>query len=206
MTHNLEEGLASLGITVSTNQIAQLNAYLDLLEKWNRTINLTAVRDRNQMILLHLLDSLSVNNVLVSAQVTALLDVGSGAGLPAIPLQIVNPQWQVSAVESNQKKCAFLRQAKLELSLDSFSVLNERVEQVEGLRFPCIISRAFSDLTDFVERTKHLLTENGFWVAMKGVVPYEEMEKLQKNYVFSVDSLTVPGLNAQRHALIIKNR
>ncbi len=206
MTYNLEEGLSTLGIPAVADQLSQLNSYLDLLEKWNRTINLTAVRDRNQMILLHLLDSLSINSVLLSAQVTTLLDVGSGAGLPAIPLQIVNPQWQVSAVESNQKKCAFLRQAKLELSLENFSVINERVESVQEARFPCIISRAFSDLTDFVERTKHLLAEDGMWVAMKGVVPYEEMEKLQKNYVFSVDSLTVPGLNAQRHALIIKNR
>jgi 16S rRNA (guanine527-N7)-methyltransferase len=92
------------------------------------------------------------------------------------------------------------------LSLEAFTVVNERVEDWRVKEFPCIISRAFSDLNDFVTRTQHLLTEDGVWVAMKGVVPYEEMEKLQKNYLISVHSLTVPGLNAQRHALIIKNR
>ncbi len=206
MDQTIEEGLSALNLTVSATAIAQFVGYLDLLEKWNRTINLTAVRDRNQMILLHLLDSLSVNELLNDLQITALLDVGTGAGLPAIPLQIINPSWHISAVESNQKKCAFLRQAKLELSLEAFTVVNERVEDWRVKEFPCIISRAFSDLNDFVTRTQHLLTEDGVWVAMKGVVPYEEMEKLQKNYLISVHSLTVPGLNAQRHALIIKNR
>ncbi|MBU6467740.1 MAG: 16S rRNA (guanine(527)-N(7))-methyltransferase RsmG [Betaproteobacteria bacterium] len=206
MTQSLEEGLLALNIHGPTQALGQLTHYLDLLEKWNRTINLTAIRDRNQMILLHLLDSLSVNALLKEHQVTALLDVGTGAGLPAIPLQVVNPNWQVTALEANQKKAAFLTQAKLELALNNLTVVNERVELWDGQQYPCIISRAFSDLSDFVSRTQHLLADNGLWVAMKGVVPFEEMEKLQKNYLISVHSLMVPGLNAQRHALIIKNR
>jgi 16S rRNA (guanine527-N7)-methyltransferase len=107
MDQTIEEGLSALNLTVSATAIAQFVGYLDLLEKWNRTINLTAVRDRNQMILLHLLDSLSVNELLNDLQITALLDVGTGAGLPAIPLQIINPSWHISAVESNQKNVLF---------------------------------------------------------------------------------------------------
>ncbi len=204
MTRNpgLMEGVATLGLQLPDAAENQFGAYLDLLEKWNAVINLTAVRQRPHMVTLHLLDSLTVVPHLAGK--TRLLDVGSGGGMPGIPLAIALPALQVTLLEPNQKKAAFLRQVKLELELEHVEVVAERVEswQTEA-RFDAITSRAFSDLPDFVAGARRLLAPGGVLIAMKGVVPFEELNRLGPDVVPEVVPVAVPQLAAERHLVIL---
>jgi len=211
----LELGLQSMqleGIPLKINdaQIAQLVGYILLIQKWNKVHNLTAIRDPLEMVTLHVLDSLSVLKELLLFKPNYVLDVGAGAGLPSIPLAICLPELRVIAIDAVQKKAIFMRQAKAELQLSNFSVESGRVEQLKkekfnhGLGFDIVISRAFSDIALFVKLTQNLLTDNGCWFAMKGVVPTEE---LQASGIKSVKILPlyVAELTAERHLIVIEN-
>ena len=203
----LEAGLDQLGLALPCEARDKLTAYVDLLAKWNATYNLTAIRERSQMVGLHLLDSLCVARYLKSGR---LLDVGSGGGLPGIPLAIYAaaglPGLQVTVLDSNHKKTAFLRQAKAELKLDNLQVAGERVEawQPEH-KFTQIISRAFSDLYEFFHLTAHLGEPGCEWLAMKGVHPHDEIAQLPPDCRLErVHALKVPGLDAERHLVVLR--
>ena len=193
---------------------AKLAAYVDLLAKWNATFNLTAIRDRQQMVSHHLLDSLSVARYIESG---TLLDVGAGGGLPGIPLAIwaeaALPGLKVTVLDSNHKKAAFLRQAQIELRLTNLAVSGERVEACKpDLPFCQIISRAFSDLYEFFHLTRHLAGSAAQcppcgtrWLAMKGVHPHEEIAHLPPECrMEQVFKLKVPGLDAERHLVVLR--
>lgn len=202
----LANGITRLGFSLSEETQLQLLQYLALISKWNRVHNLTAVRAPETMLVRHLLDSLAVLPYIAGPHI---IDVGSGAGLPGIPLALAHPDWQVVLVESNQKKVAFLQQARIELELKNVEVVAERVENFSSVvGFNTIISRAFSDLADFVKLAGHLCAEgsvDGRLVAMKGVYPDEELAQIPAQFIVEqVVSLAVPGLEAERHLVMIK--
>lgn len=197
----LSQGLAELGIDLDAATQQKLLDYLALLEKWNKVHNLTAVRDPSDMVTLHLLDSLSVLPHIKSGR---LLDVGSGAGLPGIPLSIVRPDLQVTVMDSSHKKASFMRQAKAALGIPNLEVVCGRVEEFHPEhKFNMVISRAFSDLAEFMRLTTHLCDEGGVWLAMKGVYPFDELAQI-KGPTSEVVPLRVPGLEAQRHLVFLK--
>lgn len=200
----LARGLTAMRLELPPAAEERLVAYAELLIKWNRVYNLTAIRDPLQVVSHHLLDSLSVLPHL--GAVRSLADVGSGGGLPGIPLAIASPQLQVTSIETVSKKSSFQQQAKIELGLDNFVPLCARVEKLRPeTLFDGVISRAFSDLSDFVELTAHLLGPAGRLYAMKGVYPNEELARLPVG--FELDravELTVPDLDASRHLLVIR--
>lgn len=200
----LEQGLLKLGLPLGAEQQGLLLQYLVLLEKWNQVYNLTAIRDLTKMVGAHLLDSLSVVSFLSGESV---LDVGSGAGLPGIPIAVAKPMCKVTLLDSNHKKAAFLRQAVADLALKNVSVVCERVESwAVPKEFDVIISRAFSDLSEFVSLTGRLLASSGVIAAMKGLHPYEELEHLPSGFrVKEVRALQVPGLEAARHLVLIEH-
>ena len=193
-----------MGLEISPAAVAKLAAYLELVEKWNRVHNLTAVREPSQMVTLHVMDSLSVLPHI--AQAATLLDVGTGAGLPGIPLAIARPTMRVTLLDSSHKKCAFLQQAKTELALGNVEVVCDRVENWKPpQRFDVVVSRAFSDLADFVEQAKHLVAPGGRLMAMKGVYPFEEITRLPATHrVAQVIELRVPRLDASRHVVLVE--
>ena len=205
----LELGLVEMGLDIGIDKQEKLIAYLMLIHKWNKVHNLTAIRDPLDMVTLHLLDSLSVLSYVEALAAKNLLDVGAGAGLPSIPLAICLPELQVTAIDAVQKKASFMRQAKGELGLANFHVEAGRVEALKKERlnksegFDVIISRAFSEIDLFIKLTKHLLAENGLWLAMKGVVPKHEFEKsiIQPT---EIKVLKVAGLDAERHLVFLK--
>lgn len=199
----LAEGLVELELSLNEQTQTRLLQYLDLLEKWNRVYNLTAIRDKDQMVSNHLLDSLVLTPFVCGPRI---LDVGSGAGLPGIPLALASPQLDVTLLDSNHKKAAFLRQAVAELALPNVSVVSERVESWQPeQKFDCIVSRAFAELAEFVSLAKHLLVPGGYFAAMKGLHPYEELEKLPPGWrAREVLVLKVPGLDAARHLVLIE--
>ncbi len=208
----LEAGLAEMGLEdIWVDQQEKLIAYLLLIHKWNMVHNLTAVRDPLEMVTLHLLDSLSVLPHIRKADMSEakyLLDVGAGAGLPSIPLAICMPELQVTAIDSVQKKASFMRQAKGELGLANFHVEAGRVEDLKREhQFDVIISRAFSEISLFIKLTKHLLADNGQWLAMKGVQPNAELEALKALnldiQVTKILPLRVAGLHAERHLVFL---
>lgn len=198
----LKRGLIALGLTLEGDIQQCLLDYLALIEKWNRVHNLTAIREPEKMVSHHLLDSLAVAPHLHPRR---LLDVGSGAGLPGIPLALANPDVHVTLLDSNHKKAAFLNQAVMELKLKNAEVCAERVESWHPEeKFDVIISRAFSDMGEFVRVTRHLLGAGGMLAAMKGLHPYEEIEKLPPDCkVLQVLPLAVPGLEGARHLVLI---
>jgi 16S rRNA (guanine527-N7)-methyltransferase len=196
----LAQGLREAGIRLSQDVQQKLLDYLALLQKWNKVHNLTAVRDPEEMITLHLLDSLSV---LPHIEGERLLDVGSGAGLPGIPLAICNPELQVTVLDSSHKKASFMRQAKAELGISNLEVVCSRVEAYRPQAlFDTVISRAFSDLAEFMQLTRHLAKPDGRWLAMKGVYPFEELAQINSEPA-RVIPLQVPGLEAQRHLVFL---
>ncbi|WP_310452700.1 16S rRNA (guanine(527)-N(7))-methyltransferase RsmG [Sulfuritalea sp.] len=203
----LHQGLAGLGLDLPAAVQARLLAYVALLKKWNATYNLTAIRDEGEMVTQHLLDSLSV---LPALQELALVgrrwaDIGSGAGLPGIPLAIVRPDLDMTLVETVAKKSAFQRQAKIELGLANLTVVNRRVEELPGGGFDAVISRAFAELADFVRLAGHLPTPDGRLYAMKGLLPEDEISRLPQAWaVADCIRLSVPGLDAQRHLIILE--
>jgi len=200
----LAEGLSAMGLALSDDTQARLIAYLRLIEKWNRVHNLTAVREPEQMVVLHLLDSLTVLPHV--AGMTSLLDVGTGAGLPGIPLAIARPSLQVTLLDSNHKKTTFLTQAKAELGLANVRVVSERVESWQPeKKFDAVVSRAFSELSDFVTQARHLVAPGGAMLAMKGVYPFDEIAKVPATHrVENVLELNVPTLDAKRHLVFLK--
>jgi 16S rRNA (guanine527-N7)-methyltransferase len=198
----LDQGLDALDLSLAPAQRDKLLAYIALLAKWNAVHNLTAVREESKMVSHHLLDSLAVLPCLSEGN---LLDVGSGGGLPGIPLAIARPGMPVTLLDSNQKKSAFLQQAAIELQLPNVSVVNQRVEDyAPPALFATIISRAFADLDEFVAAAKHLLAKDGVFAAMKGLHPHEEISQLPSGFrVKNTHRLTVPGVGAERHLLLI---
>lgn len=199
----LEVGVQQLGLDLPGAVIDKLLAYLELLVKWNKVHNLTAVRDPEEMVTLHLLDSLSVLPYVPAGR---LLDVGSGAGLPGIILAICRPDLQVTTIDAVQKKASFMRQAKAELQIDNLQVVAGRVEQLKPeLPFDTVISRAFSEIALFIKLTKHLIAEGGLWLAMKGQMPQGELEAISLK-PSKVELLAVPGLDAQRHLVFLPAR
>ncbi|MDN7140813.1 16S rRNA (guanine(527)-N(7))-methyltransferase RsmG [Pseudomonas sp. JQ170] len=199
----LSTGARQLGVELSEAQHAQLLAYLALLIKWNKAYNLTAVRNPDEMVSRHLLDSLSVMPFIHSER---WLDVGSGGGMPGIPLAILHPDKQVTVLDSNGKKTRFLTQVKLELKLDNLQVIHKRVEEYQPeLPFTGIVSRAFSSMENFTNWTRHLGDGQTQWLAMKGLHPADELVALPADFrVDSEQALTVPGCQGQRHLLILR--
>ena len=198
----LASGIALMGLNVPAEAQTKLLVYLELLQKWNKVYNLTAVRDPLEMVTLHLLDSLSV---LPYVPAKNLLDVGSGGGLPGIVLAICMPNLQVTTIDTVQKKAIFMRQVKGELDLDNLNVVHARVESYQPAeKFEAIISRAFSEMALFVKLTKHLIADNGQWLAMKGQLPAQELLALDVS-ISQTLALSVAGLNAERHLIVLQN-
>jgi 16S rRNA (guanine527-N7)-methyltransferase len=198
------EGLRAMGIELPQASHRLLARYLELIEKWNRVHNLTAVRETHRMVTTHLLDSLSILPYLESA--TSMLDVGTGAGLPGIPVAIARPRISVTLLDSSHKKCAFLEQAKAELGLANVDVVCERVESWHPQRsFSAGVSRAFSELADFVAQAGHLVAPGGRLIAMKGVYPFDEIARIPAtHHVKEVVELDVPMLDAKRHLVLLE--
>jgi 16S rRNA (guanine527-N7)-methyltransferase len=205
---DLDRGIEALGLPLSKAQRAQLLAYVALLAKWNRTYNLTAVREPARMVTHHLLDSLAVLSHLPSHAGLRLLDVGSGGGLPGIPLAIARPDWRVEMVDPNHKKAAFLTQAAIELHLRNAGAHALRVEDLKSQApFDVVISRAFADLSTFASAASRHLAPEGVLVAMKGVHPSEEIADLPADMkVTATPRVVVPGLDATRHLVIMQRQ
>jgi 16S rRNA (guanine527-N7)-methyltransferase len=224
----LAAGVAALALALPDGAEAKLLVYLALLDKWNRVYNLTAVRDTGRMVSHHLLDSLAAvatfdalgverspspqpsllqgEGANAMPKTIKVLDVGSGGGLPGIPLAIARPELQVTLIDSIAKKTAFLLQAKTELGLDNLTVVTGRVEDFHPqVGFDIITSRAFSDLREFATLTRHLLNPGGRWLAMKGLMPHEEIGLLPDWASVSANiELAVPGLEASRHLIVLE--
>jgi len=202
-TEALERGVTALGVSLDESQIAQLERYLAMLDKWNRVYNLTAIRERGRMVTHHLLDSLAIVPYVRGPRV---LDVGSGAGLPGIPLAIAKRDLLVTLIDSNEKKAAFLQQVIAELHITNAAVRAERVESCSvSVRFDTIVSRAFADLGDFVSSSRHLLAQGGKFVAMKGVHANDQVERLPLGFrVRETIDLEVPQLDAERHLVVVE--
>lgn len=202
----LADGIAEMGLAVTPAQQDQLMDYLGLMFKWNSVYNLTSLRDPMQMVTHHLLDSLAAVPAFAGAR--NVLDVGSGGGLPGIVLAIVRPDMNVSMIDTVHKKTAFLTQVKAQLALANVTVYTARVEQLqiaEGARFDVITSRAFADLSDFVNWSSHLLAEGGRYIALKGTAPRDEQQRLPGEWkVSGVEPLQVPRLGAERHLVFIE--
>lgn len=197
----LRAAVADLGLQLSPRQHEQLLAYLDLIGKWNKVYNLTAVRDADEMLVQHLFDSLAAVSPLrrqTQGQPARLLDVGSGAGLPGVVFAICCPELQVDCVDAVGKKAAFIQQAAAQLQLPNLRGLHERVENVTG-PYDVVCSRAFASLPDFVSWSASALAEQGVWLAMKGRRPDAEIAELPATTdVFHVEQLRVPELSAER--------
>ena len=197
----LKSGAAELGLNLSDAQFEQLLGYLALIQKWNKVYNLTAVRDPQEMLTHHLLDSLTAVTPLVrytQGQPTKVLDVGSGGGLPGIVLAICRPELDVSCVDTVGKKAAFIQQVAATLKLPNLHGIHARVETLSG-PFDVICCRAFASLPDFVGWSRGALAQQGVWMAMKGKHPQAEIDGLPADVnVFHVEPLTVPGLDAER--------
>jgi len=195
----LVKGLERLNIKLDDEKIEKLLAYHGLLVKWNKAFNLTAVRDPEAMISRHLLDSLSI---LPHVDGRRILDVGTGPGLPGIPLAICFPDKELTLLDSNGKKTRFLTQAKIELKLENITPVQARIESFEADEFDSITSRAFATLKDMVDGSIHLLKEGGHFYAMKGILPEEEIEELDDRVkVIERFPLKVPGEEGERHLI-----
>ena len=202
LVQHLSGALRAMQLNLDAPQEARLLDYLALIGKWNRTYNLTAIHEPERMLTHHLLDSLAILPMLASGP---LLDVGSGAGLPGIPVAIARPEHNVVLLDSSQKRCGFMQQAAIELKLHNIDVVHARAEDYRpAAKFPQIVSRAFSDLGEFVKVTRHLLTDGGEWLAMKGLSPDEEIAQLKGARIKRDEKLSVPGLDAERHLIIME--
>lgn len=200
----LSAGVAELNLqsVVTTEMQANCLAYMALMQKWNKVYNLTAVRDVQEMLVLHVLDSLSVLPHIAPGR---LLDVGSGGGLPGLIIAITRPDVQVTTIDTVQKKTIFMRQVKAELGLSNVEVIHGRVEAYQPPSpFEQIISRAFSEIALFKKLTRHLIAPHGKWLAMKGVMPQTELSEahVQPSQIIR---LQVPQLQAERHLIVFEN-
>ena len=200
----LQAGLQALDIALPETAIEKLLAYVELLVKWNQTYNLTAIRDGDDMVTQHLLDSLSILPHL--NDVKSIADIGSGAGLPGIPLAIARPALALTLIDSVQKKSAFQQQAKIALGLANVSIYSGRIEDFKQHgEFDAVTARAFSDLPTLVNGAAPLLKSGGQIYAMKGMLPQDEIDALPDGWkVISALKLHVPGLEAERHLLILE--
>lgn len=198
----------ALGLKTTAQQEGALLAYLDLLQRWNATYNLTAVRDRSAMLGQHLADCLAVVAPLGrQLPVGQVLDVGSGGGLPGVVLACLLPALTVTCVDTVGKKAAFIRQCAAVLALGNLRASHARVESLAVAAFDVVTSRAFASLATFTQLTERLLTAEGVWMAMKGRTPHQEMAELSPHIeVFHVEPLTVPGLDAQRCLVWMRRR
>ena len=203
LNQELKLGIAQLGLVVAPEAQQKLLDYLALLHKWNKVYNLTAVRQLEQMVSYHLLDSFAVLPHLWPGR---WLDVGCGAGLPGLVLALLRPEWTFTLLDSNSKKTGFVQQAVIELGLCNVSVCCTRAEDWQAVeKFDGIISRAFSETAEFTTLTRHLLAQGGRWVAMKGIPPNQELEYLSADVkVERIIQLQVPGLDATRCLVILK--
>lgn len=196
----LQQGIKQLGLSSDENKLMQLLDFIKLIEKWNKTYNLTSVRNKEDMALLHILDSLAIISYLYGNRIA---DIGTGAGLPGIPLAIFLPDKEFTLVDSNSKKTRFVQQAILELKLKNVKVVHNRVENMSAdLLFSSVIMRAFSSIQDIMKLCKHLIVPQGILLAMKGRVPDEELIDIVEPY--SVISLKVPGVERERCLIRIK--
>jgi 16S rRNA (guanine527-N7)-methyltransferase len=197
---SLERGIAALGLDLPGDAVGRLLDYQALLERWNATYNLTAVRDPAEMITRHLLDSLTI---LPYVQGATLADLGTGPGLPGIPLAIAAPGREILLVDSNGKKVRFLREAIRSLKLEGVRAVQSRVEDVQG-QFDCVTARAFASFADMLGWGGHLLAQDGIWLAMKGKQPDDELPGIPAGFsVRSMHVLNVPGLDAERHLAVL---
>lgn len=192
----LRDDLAALGFPGGDTLVA----YVELLDRWNKAFNLTAVRDPAEMVPRHILDSAVLAPMMRSGR---LIDVGTGAGLPGIVLAVLRPELPVTLLDSNGKKTRFCRQAVAELGLENVAVFQARVEDYRPVeRFVTVVSRAYASLADFVTSTRHLLVEGGKFLAMKGAYPHDELSALPAGVrVTGIHPLQVPGLHAERHVV-----
>ncbi len=198
----LSDGLTEMSLPLSEQQRASLLGYLGLLVRWNRAFNLTAVRDPTVMVRRQLLDSLSIIPWLERGPV---LDVGTGAGLPGIPLAIARPEMDFSLLDSNGKKTRFVQQVAGELGLSNVEVIKCRLESLDRAgRYATIVSRAFSSLVDLVRASKALLAPEGCWLAMKGVDPDTELKALPIGLSSETFPLRVPGERGARQLVVIR--
>lgn len=199
----LAQGVAELRLEIPAATQHKLLDYLALIQKWNQVYNLTAIRETEKMVSHHLLDCLAV---VPHVRAHSIIDVGSGAGLPGIPLALALPQSRVTLLEANHKKATFLKQAVIELGLGNVEVVCERVEAWQSQeRFEIVISRAFSDLPEFLAAAGRRCADSGTVAAMKGIYPDEEIAQLPPGFeLCSVVPLTVPGLEAERHLVLMR--
>lgn len=202
--HELQQAAAQLSLPLSVTQQHALLDYVNLLNRWNKTFNLTAVRDPHEQWVLHVFDCLAAMPWFLQRRPHRILDVGSGAGLPGLILALLLPESQVHVIDKVAKKTAFVTQCKGVLKLSNLTVHTGRVEMLREAPFDVIISRAFAALKDFVQWTQPLLAERGVWAAMKGAVPNEEINDLPPSIqVQQVLPLAVPQLDAQRHLVVL---
>ncbi|MDR2015989.1 MAG: 16S rRNA (guanine(527)-N(7))-methyltransferase RsmG [Burkholderiales bacterium] len=213
---SLNHRLDALGVALPEGIAEKVQAYLALLQKWNQTYNLTAIRDPEQMLTHHVLDALAIvpalDRVLAGRPTPQILDVGSGGGIPGLMLALARPSWQVTMVDAVQKKMAFVAQVIAELRVSNALALAARVESLQAgarvppMRYDLAVSRAFSDLAAFVAGSRHLLAPHGVWAAMKGAVPETEIAALPTDIaVRAVEVLAVPGLDARRHLILLEH-
>ena len=197
----LQQGLREMGLELPPTAVEKLLNFLQLLDKWNKSYNLTAVRDPEQMVPRHLLDSLSVLPYLQGPRV---LDIGTGAGLPGIPLALARPDIEFTLLDSNAKKTRFITQALHELGLKNVAVAQERVEKFHPAeKFDTLIARAFASIPDMLAASRHLCAPHGRFLLMKGVFPREELAAVTDGFRSEVKALTIPGLDAARHLVIL---
>ena len=197
----LQQGLREMGLDLTAPVRKKLLNFLELLEKWNRAYNLTAVRDPEQMVPRHLLDSLTVLPYLQGPRV---LDIGTGAGLPGIPLALARPDLDFTLLDSKAKKTRFATQALHDLGLKNVAVLQERVEKFHPeTKFDTLIARAFASIPDMLAASRHLCATRGRFLVMKGVFPQEELAAVTDGYRAEVKALRIPGLDAARHLVIL---
>jgi 16S rRNA (guanine527-N7)-methyltransferase len=204
-------GARELGLDLSQAQAVQLERFAALLLRWNAVHNLTAIGSAAGVLSHHLLDSLAILrpiDVICGERGITVLDVGAGGGLPGIPVAIARPAWSVSLVDKVEKKVAFLTQAKLELGLRNLECVHARVEELKHAPFDLIVSRAFASLADFVRLTRALRAPGGWWAAMKGAVPGDELSALRQEFpdvrVVDIVKLDVPRLGAERHLILLQ--
>ncbi len=204
LLEQLHQGCKALTISLNDEQFQQLLAYVALLVKWNKVYNLTSVRDADQMISRHILDSLAILPYLTG---DSLLDVGTGAGLPGIPIAIARPDIAVTLLDTNSKKTRFLQQVKAELTLTNITVVHARVEQAQLPKFAMITARAFATIEDIIDLTGRHCDDAGCLLLMKGLYPTEELSAINDQFkLVDVVELNVPGCSAERHLVrLIKN-
>ncbi|MFK5985160.1 MAG: 16S rRNA (guanine(527)-N(7))-methyltransferase RsmG [Pseudomonadota bacterium] len=213
LKEKLEAGLHYQSIELSDLQIQQLLDYINLLEKWNKVYNLTSIKDKRKMVILHLLDSLSILNKIKSLasqfdHKLRIIDVGTGGGLPGIPLSICLPEVDFTLLDARDKKIRFLKQVSTSLQLKNVQTIHSRVEDyVPELKLDMVITRAFSSLIDMLGICSHLCHTNGFFLAMKGKQPVEEISQIPEHYIMqSMQALQVYQLYAERHLLVIQEK